>query len=214
MIKAVIFDLDGVLVDSEHLHIKAEKQTLLKHGVRISSEELHRYTGTTASFMFTELINRYKLNTTFMKMFDEKEKILFNLLRHKVKPTKGVTHLLMELRRKNIKLAIASSSHKKLIDYLLEQMDIAGCFDFVVASEDVACGKPDPEIFLKAANGLSASPDECLVIEDSKLGVRAAKKAGMKCVGYRNPHSGDQDLSEADIVIDNFSELNLEELLA
>jgi HAD superfamily hydrolase (TIGR01509 family) len=147
-------------------------------------------------------------------MFYEKEKILFNLLRDNVKPTKGATHLLMKLRRKNIKLAIASSSHKKLIDYLLEQMGIAGCFDFVVASEDVARGKPDPETFLKAANGLSASPDECLVIEDSKLGVEAAKKAGMKCIGYRNPHSGNQDLSEADIVIDNFSELNLEQLLS
>jgi beta-phosphoglucomutase-like phosphatase (HAD superfamily) len=93
-------------------------------------------------------------------------------------------------------------------------MDVTDYFDFVVSSEDVAYGKPDPEIFLKAASGLNVDPDECLVIEDSKLGVEAAKKAGMKCVGYRNPHSGDQDLSEADIVIDNFSKLNLEELLS
>jgi beta-phosphoglucomutase family hydrolase len=214
MIKAVIFDLDGVLVESEHLHIEAEKQTLLKYGVQISSEELHRYTGTTASFMFTELIRRYKLNTTFKKIFDEKEKILFKLLKNNVKPTKGVMHLLIKLKRENIKLAVASSSHKKLINYLLEQIDIAGCFDFVVSSEDVAYGKPDPEIFLKAASGLSVGLDECLVIEDSKLGVEAAKKAGMKCVGYRNPHSGDQDLSEADIVIDSFSKLSLEDLLS
>ncbi len=214
MIKAVIFDLDGVLVESEHLHIEAEKQTLLKYGVRISSEELHRYTGTTASFMFTELIKKYKLNTTFKKMFDEKEKILFNLLRDNVKPTQGVMQLLMKLKRENIKLAIASSSHKKLINHILKQMDVTEYFDFVVSSEDVAYGKPDPEIFLKAASGLNVDPDECLVIEDSKLGVEAAKKAGMKCVGYRNPHSGNQDLSEADIVIDNFSKLNLEELLS
>jgi beta-phosphoglucomutase family hydrolase len=214
MIKAVIFDLDGVLVESEHLHIEAEKQTLLKHGVRISSEELHRYTGTTANFMFTELIKKYKLNTTFKKMFDEKEKILFNLLRDNVKPTQGVMQLLVNLKRENIKLAIASSSHKKLINHILKQMGVTNCFDLVLSSEDVTYGKPDPEIFLKAASGLNVDPDECLVIEDSKLGVEAAKKAGMKCVGYRNPHSGDQDLSESDIVIDNFSKLNLGELLS
>jgi beta-phosphoglucomutase family hydrolase len=213
MIKAVIFDLDGVIVDSERVHIEAEKQTMLKYGVRISSEELHRYTGTTARFMFTELIKKYKLNTTFEKIFSEKEEILFKLLEKDVQPTKGVIEFAEKLKQKNVKLAIASSSHKRLITYVLEKLNIVDLFDSIVSSEDVIYGKPNPEIFLRAANELNVSPVECLVIEDSKLGVEAAKSAGMKCAGYRNPDSGNQDLSKADVVIDNFSALNLQELL-
>ena len=213
MIKAVIFDLDGVMVDSERVHIEAEKQTMLKYGVRISSEELRRYTGTTARFMFTELVEKYKLNTTFEKIFSEKEEILFKLMEKNVQPTKGIIELLEKLKRENIKLAIASSSHKRLITYVLEKLNIVDLFDSIVSSEDVIYGKPNPEIFLRAANELNVNPVECSVIEDSKLGVEAAKSAGMKCVGYRNPDSGNQDLSKADVVIDNFSALNLRELL-
>jgi len=214
MIKAVIFDLDGVIVESEHMHIEAEKQTMLKYGVRISSEELHRYTGTTAKFMFTELIKKYKLNTTFKRIFNEKEEILFKLLEKDVQPTKGVIKFIEKLKRENVKLAIASSSHKRLIKFVLERLNITHLFDSIVGSEDVIHGKPNPETFLKAANELNVNPIECLVIEDSKLGVEAAKNAGMKCVGYRNPSSGNQDLSKADVVIDNFSALNLRELLS
>jgi beta-phosphoglucomutase family hydrolase len=214
MIKAVIFDLDGVIVESEHIHIEAEKQTMLKYGVRISSEELHRYTGTTARLMFTELIKKYKLNTTFERIFNEKEEILFKLLEKDVQPTKGAIELLEKLRQENVKLAIASSSHKRLIKYVLEKLNIIHLFDSIVGSEDVIHGKPNPETFFRAAKEMRVSPLECLVIEDSKLGVEAAKNAGMKCVGYRNPNSGNQDLSKADVVIDNFSELNLRELLS
>jgi len=179
MIKAVIFDMDGVIVDSSHIHIEAEKQTMLKYGIRISSKELHKYTGMTAKFMFTELIKKYKLNTTFEEIFDEKEKILFKLLEQDTRPTK---------------------------------LKISHLFDCIVSSEDITHSKPNPEIFLKSANELSVSPTDCLVIEDAKLGVEAAKNAGMKCVGYINPKSGNQDLSEADIVIDDFSKLDIKEL--
>jgi beta-phosphoglucomutase family hydrolase len=214
MIKAVIFDMDGVLVESEHIHIEAEQQTLLKHGVRISADELHKYTGTTAEFMFTELIKNYRLKTTFERMFNEKEEILFKLLEKETRPTKGVIDLLKRLKRKGIKLAIASSSHRKLIDYVLRRLDIGRLFDFVVSAEDIAHSKPNPEIFLKSARGLKVESVECLVVEDAKLGIEAAKNAGMKVIGYRNLHSGDQDLSRADMIVYDFSRLSVEEMLA
>ena len=214
MIKAVIFDMDGVIVESEHMHIEAEQQTMLKHGVRMSAEELHAFTGTTAKFMFTELIKKYKLNTTFEEIFDEKEEIMFKLLEKETRPTKGVVELLKKLKQKGIKLGIASSSHRRLIDYILKKLGITQLFDFVVGAEDISHSKPDPEIFLKSAGGLKVKPVECLVVEDARLGVEAAKKAGMKVVGYRNPDSGDQDLSRADMVVDDFSKLTVEEMLA
>jgi beta-phosphoglucomutase family hydrolase len=214
MIKVVIFDMDGVIVESEHIHIEAEQQTMLKHGVRISAEELHTYTGTTAEFMLTELIKNYRLKTTFERMFNEKEEILFKLLEKETRPTKGVIELLKKLKQKGIKLAIASSSHRKLIDYVLRRLDIGQLFDFVVSAEDIAHSKPNPEIFLKSAWGLKVEPVECLVVEDAKLGIEAAKNAGMRVIGYRNPHSGDQDLSRADMIICDFSRLSVEEMLA
>jgi beta-phosphoglucomutase family hydrolase len=214
MIRAVIFDMDGVIVESEHLHIKAEQQTMLKHGVRISAEELHTYTGTTAEFMLTELIKKYKLNTTFERVFDEKEEFMFKLLEKETRPTKGVIELLKKLKRKGIKLGIASSSHRNLIEYILRRLNIVRLFDFVVSAEDIANSKPNPEIFLRSARGLSVEPVECLVVEDAKLGVEAAKNAGMRVVGYRNPNSGDQDLSRADMIIDDFAKLSVEDMLA
>jgi beta-phosphoglucomutase family hydrolase len=214
MIIAVIFDMDGVIAETERVHIKAEKQTMLKYGIKISEEELHRYTGTTAKSMFTDLIRKYKLDTTFDKIFNEKEKILFKLLENNVQPTKGIIELLHKLKEMNIKLGIASSSHKRLVEYIVRKLKIAHFFDSVVSAEDIINSKPNPEIFLESAKRLKLNPAECLVVEDSKLGIDAAKKAGMKCLGYRNPSSGSQDLSKADFVTDDFSKMDILRLLS
>ncbi len=210
----MIFDLDGVIAETEHVHIQAEKETMLKHGIKISEDELHRYTGTTAKQMFTSLIRKYHLKTTFNEIFNQKEEIMFNLLERGVEPTRGVITLLYTLKKARIKLGIASSSHKRLIHYVLNKLQITGLFDSVVGAEDITNSKPDPEIFLTCARRLNVGPCECLVVEDSMLGVEAAKKAGMKCLGYRNPNSGNQDLSKADIVTDDFSKLGIKNLLS
>ena len=214
MKKAVIFDMDGVIAETEHAHIGAEKQTMLKYGIEISEDELHEYTGTTAKVMFTSLIEKYKLNTTFDRIFKEKEEILFKLLEEDVQPTKGVIDLLRKLKKMKIKLAVASSSHKRMIEYVLKKLKIIDLFDSIVGAEDIDRSKPDPEIFLISAKRLNVKPEECIVVEDSKLGVEAAKKAGMKCLGYINPSSGKQDLSKADFVAEDFCKLDIQKLLS
>jgi beta-phosphoglucomutase family hydrolase len=214
MIKAVLFDMDGVIAETEHVHIEAEKQTMLKYGVQITEDELHRYTGMTAKQMFTGLIAKYKLDTTIEKIFNEKEQIMFRLLETDAQPVKGVIELLHKLKEKQVKLAVASSSHRRLVQYVLRKLEITEVFDSIISAEDVEHGKPDPEIFLKSAKRLNVSPAECLVVEDAELGVEAAIAAGMKCLGYKNPHSGNQDLSKADIVTDDFSNVDVQELLS
>jgi beta-phosphoglucomutase family hydrolase len=214
LIKAVIFDLDGVIAETEHIHIQAEKETMLKHGIKISEDELHQYTGTTAKQMFTDLIRKYELAVTFEGIFNEKEEIMFKLLEKEVQPTKGVLELICKLKEMGIKLGIGSSSHKRLIEFVLKKLNIASLFDAVVGAEDIVNSKPNPEIFLTCAKRLHISPDACLVVEDSKLGVEAAKSAGMKCLGYRNPNSGNQDLSKADFATSDFSKLDVQELLS
>ena len=213
MIRAVIFDMDGVIVDSEPIHIEAEKQTLLKHGVKITTEELRTYTGTTAEFEFNDLVKKYKLATTAKTLFDEKEVIMFRLLQERTEPTRGVIDLIKKLKQDGFKLGIATSGHRKLAHYYLKKLCIESFFDTVVCAEDITRSKPDPEIFLKAAQRLGVDPSECVVIEDAKFGVEAAKRAGMKAVGYSNPSSGSQDLSKADWVVSDFTKLDIQELL-
>ena len=214
MIKAVIFDLDGVIAETEHIHIQAEKETMLKNGVKISENELHKYTGTTAKQMFTDLIRKYRLQITFEEIFNQKEEIMFKLLEKEIQPTKGVVPLLRMLKQKGIKLGIGSSSHRRLIKFVLKKLNITSLFDAIVGAEDIVNSKPDPETFLTCAKRLRVSVDACLVVEDAKLGIEAAKSAGMRCLGYRNPDSGDQDLSKADIVTDDFSTLDVQDLIS
>jgi beta-phosphoglucomutase family hydrolase len=213
MIKAVIFDMDGVIAETERAHIEAEKQTMLKHGVRISEDELHEYTGTTAKMMFTDLINKYNLDTTFEEMFREKEGVLDKMLEEDIQPTKGVIDLLLLLKKKKIKLAVASSSHRKMIEHVLKKLMIIDLFDSIIGAEDINRSKPNPEIFLLSAKRLDVAPEECWVVEDSKFGVAAAKKAGMKCLGYANPSSGKQDLSKADLIVHDFRRLDVNKLI-
>jgi beta-phosphoglucomutase family hydrolase len=213
MIKAVIFDLDGVIVNSEDAHIEAEKQAFLKFGVAVSADELHTYAGATAKTMFTELIRKHQLKTTFQEMVKIKEQSFFHLLDEDAEPAKGVTDLIHRLKKAKVRLAIASSSNRKWIEYILEKLQITSMFNCFMGAEDIRRGKPDPEIYLKVAHALGTKPQECVVIEDAERGIQAAKRAGMKTIGYKNPRSGNQDLSEADIVIDDFSTLNINEVL-
>jgi beta-phosphoglucomutase family hydrolase len=212
--KAVIFDMDGVIVESEDAHIKAEKQIMLKRGIKISSDELHEYTGSTAHFMFTQLREKHELKDSVEALETEKEELLLKLIQNDANPVKGVITLIKRLKLKRVKLAVASGSSRQIINYLLKKLEIAAMFDAIVGAEDVQQSKPAPDIFLAAAKRLSVEPEECVVIEDAYLGVRAAKKAGMKCVAYKNPSSGNQDLSEADAIIYSFLELKTDYILS
>lgn len=212
MKRAVIFDMDGVIVDSEPAHIKAEKQILMQHGVKVTTEDLRAYTGTTAEFEFTDLIGKHHLRATPEQLIREKDVVLFELLEKETQPTKGVIALIRDLKQHGFKLGIASSGRRKLVFYFLKKLKIEHLFDTVVCAEDITHSKPHPEIFLKAAERLREEPKNCIVIEDSKLGVEAAKRAGMICVGFRNPNSGNQDLSKADLIIDDFTKLDIQSL--
>lgn len=213
MIKAVIFDMDGVIAETEAAHIKAEKETMLRYGVKVTSTELQRYTGTTAKFMIGDLIKRYKLDVSFEKIFAQKNTALFKILRKKILPVKGVLNLIKQLQKRGLRLAVASSSHHKLINFILKKFKIFKAFGAIISGEDVVKSKPNPTIFLKAAHKLGVDPQECLVIEDAALGVQAAKAAGMRCVGYINPHSGNQDLGKADLITKSLHATRFRELL-
>lgn len=210
MLKAVIFDMDGVIIDSEPLHFETDTRIMRDLGIEITSEDLNRYVGLTNRAMWIDLKERYGLKESI----DELIKIQSAYKNEAVKrfdkgPIPGVRELLAELKSDNIKTAIASSSPVDFIDIVVDKLEIGNYFDAIVSGEEVKHGKPAPDIFLKAAEALGVEPDECVVIEDSTHGVAAASAARMKCIGFRNLNSGINDLSRANMVVDSLLQVNL-----
>lgn len=212
MLKAVIFDLDGVIVDSEPFHFQSDVLTFRDYGMEISEEELIRYVGVSGTVMWTDFIRKYGIPDTLENIVAKQTAHKIELLREKPpQAVPGVLGLLESARKAGLRTAIASSSPRYFIDAMLNSLGIAGSFDAVVSGQDVQRSKPAPDIFLKAAELLGAKPSNCLVVEDAMLGVRAAKAAGMRCAGFANPHSGNQDLSAADTVVTDMGHVRLED---
>jgi HAD superfamily hydrolase (TIGR01509 family) len=209
MLKAVIFDMDGVIIDSEPLYKQATYLTLQDFGVTLTSEYLNQFTGTTSLYMFHKIIEDFKPQATLeelialdrvyvKKMFEENTLV----------PLPGVIELIRELSRHGVKLAIASSSPQKRIEAVTKALGIHKYFSKLISGKEMEHPKPAPDIFLKALSLLGVNKNEALVIEDSYVGVEAANKAGIPCIGYINPNSGNQDLFSAFLATDDFHTLN------
>lgn len=212
VIKGVIFDMDGVIIDSEPMHYKVfmqySKEIL---GLEIKSEEYNTFIGTTNTYIFNALKEKYNLKRETAEMVKEYEQKIEEFLlaaQDDIKPLDGVDVLAKRLHADKFKLAVASSSAKQRIDIVVDMFKLREYFAAIISGEAIKRSKPAPDIFLFAAKNLGLLPEECVVIEDSTNGVAAAKAAGMKCIGYNNPSSVNQDISRADLIIDRFAELN------
>jgi HAD superfamily hydrolase (TIGR01509 family) len=206
--KAVIFDKDGVIIDTQPLHYKVFNNFCEENFWDISIEEYESFNGTTSIEMFTRIKNNHKIENTvddLVNMFQKKYIDLIASLKD-VKPIFGVDILIKTLHSNGIKLAIASSATRKKIELVLEMFKLEHYFDVIVSGYEVDRSKPAPDIFLRAAELLGMRIEDCIVIEDSANGITAAKSANMRCIGYQNP-LGNQDLSNANIIITNFLEL-------
>lgn len=214
MIKAVIFDMDGVIVDSEPIHFESDQLTLKHFGIEASHEELNQYVGVSNPVMWAEMKEKYNL-AEYVETLLEKQSYYKNYLFgiKKLEPIAGIPDLLAEIKNAGAKLGLASSSNRDFIEMVLMNLGIMDYFDMIVSGDEVKKSKPDPEIFLKAAGNLKVNPEDCLVIEDSRHGVKAAILAGMKCIGFHNPNSGAQDLSLADTVVHSITEINIKDYL-
>lgn len=209
MIQAFIFDMDGVIIDSEPLHFSADKMLLQEFGVTITDEELHAYVGTTDRLMWSELKEKYNLQLSLDELLARQKQYKRQVFTaRELQPVKGINELLGDLKKKGIPTGLASSSARDFIELILQKLKIRAYFQAVVSGEEVENSKPAPDIFLQAAKLLNAAPANCVVLEDSEHGVKAAKAAGMKCIAYRNPSSGRQDLSAADKIVTTLENLN------
>lgn len=214
MLKAVIFDMDGVLLDSQPMHYKGDQLTLSHFGVKIPIEEIYQYAGTTNEYRFQRYKEVYGLLAAPGDMIAYREALMLELVKTEpIVPISGIVPLLSAIKAQGLKTAIASSSSYPFIYAVVDKLGIRDYFDKVVSGEDVQEGKPAPDVFLAAAKVLEVAPEAALVVEDSANGVLAAAAAGMKCVGYINESSGAQDLSKATIIIEDFGTLTVDRLL-
>lgn len=211
MIEAIIFDMDGVLVDSEPIHIEIEKRQFKLNHVNISDEEHHKYMGTASDVMWMKIASRHDLHLPVEELIEQNriESIrLFSEL-EEIPVMPGLVDLLEKLTSKNYPLAVASSSFPEIIDLILVKTDLKKYFQVVVSSQEAGKSKPEPDVFILAANKLGIIPKNCLVIEDSANGIAAAHAAGMSCVAYQGPGADPKKQKEADAIVRNYVQLGM-----
>jgi len=210
--EAVIFDLDGTLIDNNPYHIEAWKAFYDKIGKPFSKEEYTQY----INGRINRDIFNYVFNTTLSpeqieNYSDEKEAMYRELYKSHIKPINGLLDFLDELGKANIPKAIATSGLIKNINFMFENVPIRNYFSNVIDASQITQGKPHPEIFLKAALSVNAVPSKCVAFEDSVAGIRSAKAAGMKVVALTTTHTA-EEIKDADLIIKDYTEISLTKL--
>jgi HAD superfamily hydrolase (TIGR01509 family) len=208
-LQCVIFDMDGVIIDSEEIHKKAYYETFKNLGVDVSEELYKTMTGSSTINAFQKLVNHFNLNHIPKELVLQKRKRYVNFFEND--PTlslvSGVKDLIQFLHKQNLTLVLASSSAMVNINRVFSRFDLNQYFTAKISGADLTASKPHPEIFEKAAILGGVSKEQCIVIEDSDNGIEAANKAGIYAVGYRNLLITDQTLNKADLIINDFKEL-------
>jgi beta-phosphoglucomutase family hydrolase len=184
-IKAAIFDMDGVISETEVIHARVESELLKKHGIDIRPDEITRlYAGLSdKEFLPKIFADNDKPMPDFTQLVEEKWARIEDAAKGNVRAIPGTKDFLKLLKARGLPLALASASRMSFIGLVLDELKLRDMFDVVVSAEEVRNGKPAPDVFLLAAERLGISPEDCLVIEDAPNGMLAAKRAGIQCVG-------------------------------
>lgn len=205
MIKAVIFDMNGVISNDEKLHKKAYQQVLSKYDVDLNDEKYEeQFMGSPNMQNFKKIVDEYNMSVSPQQLNDEKSELYMELAQQELEPVKGVIEAVEKFSKKYI-LGLVSSSYAKEVEMVLNKFAIKKYFSALVTADDVSKGKPDPEPYLLVAEKLNIKPENCVVFEDSLNGIKAAKTAGMKVISLSTTYSWeDLSNSSADMIIDNF----------
>lgn len=210
-LESIIFDMDGVLVDSEPWHYDIESQLFNKLGLDVPEDVHLTYVGTAADHLYSDLKERYNLSMSVPELIEWDSEYRLKIFREmdNIKPNPGLIDLLEEIKRSGLKIGIATSSIYELVEIILEKCGINTYFDTITTTDQAGKSKPAPDVYLLAAKKLVVNPENCVVIEDSSHGINAAKSAGMFCIAYQQHNNLLQDASGADKLIHSFNEINL-----
>lgn len=206
-IKLVLFDLDGVILDSEPLHEHAKKRLLMEAGIT-ENIDLSWSVGKPSNILWSRLKNDYDISLSEDELeLQQYNYILEEINEKQIPPSVGLFELLQWLKDNQIRIGLVSSSWGVFVHAVLEHYKIKHYFDYVIAGDDVERKKPYPDGYLKALSDFALPATNAIAIEDSKSGSDAAIAAQLKCIGYRNPTSGNQDLTRCNKVIESLSQV-------
>jgi HAD superfamily hydrolase (TIGR01509 family) len=206
---AVIFDMDGVLVDGEPLHFAALNAILADEGASLDVDSYRRYLGTTLQHTWDDLRARFNLRHDFDHYAQRYDAAVMDQYRRQARPTDGALALLERLRHAGVPCAVASSSNRRWVDAALDALAMRPFFTITVAGDEVKQSKPHPEIYLAAADQLGEAPDDCLVIEDAPAGIESGRRAGMRVVAVRTEMTEGLSLEGATHTIDSLEQFDL-----
>ncbi len=205
MIKAVLFDMDGVLVDSEEFIMEAAIQMFKELGLQAKEEDFFEFIGAGENRFLGGVAEKYNFQFDLPTGKARTYEIYLELIKGKLAPLPGVAAFMAECKKRGLKTALATSADKTKMDANLLEMGMTkDSFDAVVNGLDVEHKKPSPDIYLKAAELIGIDPTNCLVVEDAIVGVKAAKDAGAKCLGLTTSFTK-EDLAAADWFAENLS---------
>ena len=205
----IIFDMDGVLINSDAAHLASWKKIAAQDGVSFSDEVFWKTFGMTSEY----IVEKYWGNTTLTTkqisaIVDRKETAFRESVKEFVQPIEGSVDFVRFLLKKGYKMAVGSSAPRVNVEYVLDWLEIRDCFnECVVAGDEVKQGKPAPDIFLTAAKKLNTTPENCIVIDDSRSGVNAGKNAGMTTIGFFSAGHSQDEYENADYVVRSFEEI-------
>lgn len=214
MIRGIIFDMDGVVIDSEHLWVEAIRQQMAKRSLVIPRTAAYQryvnlhFRGRNQRHAILMWKRYFHLAEPANELIRERVTLLLNIFKQKLRPIPGIRGLLNKTHPR-YPLALASSSPRSVIRYALRRVHLRSYFQSVISGDDFHHSKPNPEIFLTAARQLRLPARDCLVIEDSLSGVLAAHRARMRCIGLKQPYNTRRDLQTADIVVQRLSQITL-----
>ncbi|TDQ01738.1 HAD superfamily hydrolase (TIGR01509 family)/HAD superfamily hydrolase (TIGR01549 family) [Halanaerobium saccharolyticum] len=220
MIKAVIFDMDGTIIDSEPIYERVNEEIYEKYGFNLSQEDYDRHMGANLKDIWTDILDRYQVKDEYSHykiedfMEDHIHSSYMGLAEAEdLELMPGVKDWFEFLKDHGYKMIVASSSYEPVIEHVFQRFGLENYMEGYVDGNAIENGKPAPDIFLEAAERLGVKPEECIVIEDSEHGVNGAHKAGARVIGFNRAKDESQDLSRADLIIDEFNQENLNEIL-
>ena len=206
MLRAVIFDMDGVIIDSEPAQVEAERQLFLKYGIVPTQEDWATFVGRTTGDFMAIMARKYGIKAAPEELVRQRDALYAGKLRDSVQLMPGFRELASSLSPK-YRLALTSSSSRAEVEFELKKFKIAGLFSVVVTGDDVTHGKPHPEPYEKTISLLGLSPAECAVIEDAVNGISSAKEAGALAIGLAGSFPEERLARVADAVVRELSEV-------
>lgn len=214
MIKTVIFDMDGVLVNSEPLHHQVFQVQFKELNIVVSDDLFATFTGNANKTIYEKLKNNFAIQESAENLIAQKNRLFIEAFHNDSSHNliEGVKDLIIELHQKGMQLIVASSSEMEIIDAIFERFDLNQYFTYKVSGADFPESKPNPAIFLKAVELSGHLKSECIVIEDSSNGIKAANSAGIYCIAYKAPDVNSQNQTLADEIVYNYNALNFEKI--